>query len=428
MNTPPVAGTARDLHTSPRVMRARPLKTLITNTVLFVGSSVLAICLGELALWAGNADWTASFTTQDRDLGWALRPGAEGWFLDEGRAHVRINSHGMRDRDRSRAKPSETVRVAVLGDSTTESLQVDLDRTWPALVEQKLASCAALHGKNVEVLNFGVSGYGTAQELLQLRQRGWAFEPDVVLLAFFPGNDLFNNVRALNPTNPNHAPYFIVRDDKLFLDDAFREMPELADAYIARRNLLGDLMNHSRMLRGAYHAYLGVSMKNEEPIDRDRLGLSSDDEATLFYLPPSHPKSRPQMEDAWRVSESLIQTMRDEVHAHGARFWMTAMTAGRQVHEDPEERAAFAHSLAIGSLDYPNRRLQAFAAREQIPYIDQLGPLGAYATTQHIALHGFPNALMNDGHLNDYGHAVVAAVIAQELCSRAFELDPGAAL
>src|SRR2546426_8189504 len=44
----------------------------------------------------------------------------EGWYRKEGVSYVRINSDGLRDREHSKSKPADTVRVAVLGDSYSE--------------------------------------------------------------------------------------------------------------------------------------------------------------------------------------------------------------------------------------------------------------------------------------------------------------------
>ena len=46
----------------------------------------------------------------------------------------------------------------------------------------------------------GVSGYGTASEYLWYREVGRQFHPDVVLLSFYPGNDVRNNSPTLEPT------------------------------------------------------------------------------------------------------------------------------------------------------------------------------------------------------------------------------------
>ena len=73
------------------------------------------------------------------------------------------------------------------------------DQTFCAALERALEDSLRPIGKRVEVLNFGVSGYGTAQELLMLRHYAWSYEPDAVILAFFRGNDPRNNSAELEP-------------------------------------------------------------------------------------------------------------------------------------------------------------------------------------------------------------------------------------
>src|SRR5260370_37483911 len=63
-------------------------------------------------------------------VGWSGRPGAERVYLDEGGAEGRISSAGVRDRERMAVKPRDVWRVAVLGDSYIEALQVAEDRRF----------------------------------------------------------------------------------------------------------------------------------------------------------------------------------------------------------------------------------------------------------------------------------------------------------
>ena len=65
------------------------------------------------------------------------------------------------------------------------------------LARELPATCPSLAGRRVEIVNFGVSGYGTSTEWIALQREGWAYQPDLVLLAFFSGNDLRNNVFEL---------------------------------------------------------------------------------------------------------------------------------------------------------------------------------------------------------------------------------------
>lgn len=117
------------------------------------------------------------FYTTDYYCGFALQPGVEGHYQKEGESYVRINSDGLRDREHAKAKPADTVRIAVLGDSLSEAMHLPAELAFWSLLERKLQECNAFPGKQVEVINFGVSGYGTAQEAIppHVTLKGWAY-------------------------------------------------------------------------------------------------------------------------------------------------------------------------------------------------------------------------------------------------------------
>src|SRR5262249_54690346 len=134
------------------------MKRLLVSCTLVAASLLVAAFAAELLLRADG--FSAPIWYQpDAHLGWSLRPGAEGWYTREGRAYAAINSAGFRDREHATAKPPGTFRIAVLGDSVPEALQVELRDTFWWRLQEKLRGCAALAGREVEVLNFGVSGY-----------------------------------------------------------------------------------------------------------------------------------------------------------------------------------------------------------------------------------------------------------------------------
>ncbi len=91
------------------------------------------------------------------------------------------NALGYRDREHRLAKTASTYRIAVLGDSIAAGQRVArYEDTFPAVLEELLT----VRGLPSEVLNFGVSGYNTEQEVETLVERGLRFEPDLVLVAY----------------------------------------------------------------------------------------------------------------------------------------------------------------------------------------------------------------------------------------------------
>ncbi len=103
-----------------------------------------------------------------------------------------INAQGFRDVvNYSYAKPAGTLRVLVLGDSHTLGYEVRQDATFSEVMKRRLTA----QGIAVEVLNTGVSGFSTAEELAFLENEGVRYDPDLVVLGFYR-NDFEDNLKA----------------------------------------------------------------------------------------------------------------------------------------------------------------------------------------------------------------------------------------
>jgi len=133
-----------------------------------------------------NHELTGHRYLYDETLGWKNIP---NWSATTFSRRLTINSRGLRDRECDLAKPEGVVRVLVLGDSFVWGYGVSDEEVFTERLESKLIA----NGAKVEVLNTGVSGWGTDQQLLFLERDGFDYEPDVVVLAFFIYNDPGNN-------------------------------------------------------------------------------------------------------------------------------------------------------------------------------------------------------------------------------------------
>src|ERR1700687_5059060 len=94
----------------------------------------------------------------------------------------------MRDVEHTIAKPAGVYRIALLGDSATEGLQVPFDATYGREIERIYAA----HGIKAEVLNFGCSGYSTGQEVLQFEREVAQYKPDLSILLYNRGDSMEN--------------------------------------------------------------------------------------------------------------------------------------------------------------------------------------------------------------------------------------------
>ncbi len=102
------------------------------------------------------------------------------------------NDAGLRDaRNFAYEKPRGVLRVLVLGDSHTLGYEVRQEATYAAVLERYLAS----RGAPAQVMNAGVAGFGTAEELVYLVAQGHRYKPDVVVLGF-SSSDFADNRRS----------------------------------------------------------------------------------------------------------------------------------------------------------------------------------------------------------------------------------------
>jgi len=189
---------------------------LIFYTLLIGACAEAVVRLTHSAPPPGNSSWF--WRVPDPVTGWSHIPNSSGRSFDplyEYDASVTINSRGIRGAESlGYAKPEGVYRVLLLGDSFVEALQVNDAETYG---EQLRALLEAELGQPVEVVNAGVSGFGTDQELLWLREEGVKYAPDLVLLAVYPHNDFMNNAEVLESANRGaiNKPFFALVDGKL---------------------------------------------------------------------------------------------------------------------------------------------------------------------------------------------------------------------
>lgn len=344
----------------------------------------------------------------DPALGWVPRPNFAGWFTKEGRAFVSVNSAGLRDAEHTPDKPAGVYRIAVLGDSYSEAMQVPVERAYWALLPKRLEACGFQPGKRIEVLNFGVSGYGTAQEYVMLRSRAVRYQPDLVLLQFTNGNDVKDNSFVLE--EDRNRPFFRYKQGKLVMDSSFAASPSFHNRTSETFGLLRELADHSRLVQ------LARAMRERwrtAPAGAQPAGI----EEGLDRAPLTPPRDA-RWDEAWRITEALILSIRDYAERHGARFMMMSVPFAIQVHPDAQLREALRAKLGVPDLFYPDRRLAEFAKRSGVLIVPLSPEMQRYAQATGTFLHGFPDGRPGFGHWNQAGHDLAATLIARQLCGQ----------
>lgn len=392
------------------------ISALLKNSALVVASLLFGLLLIELMLRL--LGWSFPlFAQPDRDLGWSFRPGLSGWSTHENTAHVRMNRFGFRGPDWSGLPESQTIRIAMLGDSFLDSSNLADADALTSVIEREIKACPALGKRQIEILNFGVSGYGTAQQYLQLQQKVTAFRPDVVLLAFYAGNDVMNNSRALSVEGQKTKPYFVeTPDGGLQLDMSFR------DSGAFRRETASDwrrqAVNHSYLLQALKQIAQRkpvipkpLEFSNSADLQPQLTGLRP--EAIELYSAPANETWR----SAWAVTEKLLFQMRDWSRQKDIGFGLVIIPDPIQVLTGEDRRDANARSIKAADLDYPVSRLVQFSAQNDLATLSLLDPFRNYADREKVFLYGFPPKL-GSGHLNANGNQVAGKLISDWLCGR----------
>lgn len=145
----------------------------------------------------------------DPRRGWRHIAGGEDLFVKLGtRQLVRINSHGLREREIPYEKPEGLFRILVIGDSSVVGFEVPQETVFTRVMEDRLREA----GHRVEVINGGHRGYGTDQALLFLMDDGVRYEPDLVLYKW-TANDLEDNVTVHRPFRKYGKSWFDLDED-----------------------------------------------------------------------------------------------------------------------------------------------------------------------------------------------------------------------
>ena len=401
-------------------------RLLFAKVVLVIVGVIAGLLVAEAGLRLYGFNYFNPYIV-DQDLGHSLRPNAEGWWNREGLTYVKINSQGFRDREHSVAKPPDTFRIAILGDSFAEAFQVPSEKTFWSVIEAKLQQCPQTAKKKVEVLNFGVSGFSTARELILLRNRVWQYSPDLVILLVTIANDIRDNSPRLNAYSGQPLPYFIFRDGNLVLDDSRVAARNRTLIFRLQKSFVGNLYHwlqaHVRILGLIYAVREGNQStrlsKGDKPDSSDPGGGNEPGLDQEVY----RPSATPEWEEAWRITEALILKMRDEVQVRGAKFLVVTGSSGIQVSPDATARKAFMNSLGISTLFYPDERIKSLGQAAGFDVLNLAPSLYEYASANGVFVHGTAET-GGRGHWNQTGHRLAGEIIANEIC-RANQVSGG---
>src|SRR5262249_20768778 len=152
--------------------------------------AVASVCVATAVIFGGAEwyfrscfGWDATgqqpiWTIFDERRGWTLKPGDYS-YVDLAvfrRVHVSINNLGLRNAPVSLKVPEGVERISVIGDSFVFATPLEEGEGFTQRLQRLL-------GSSREVVNVGVPGYGTGQEMLLIEDLvGRGYEPGSMIL------------------------------------------------------------------------------------------------------------------------------------------------------------------------------------------------------------------------------------------------------
>ena len=380
-------------------IRSKSGRVALTNIAAFF----LVVALFELGgqIYAAfHPGYAVLYMEPDPDLGWRPVPNfrytwtGHHWYAIDFSAPIVTNAMGYRDLSAKEEKPADTVRVALLGDSLVEALQVPYEGTAGHLLEERLnaqpplgASAASLPGgpgasaaqRHYEVLNFGVSCYGVGQDLVSWEKTVSRFHPDWAFVYIarlhldrtiqHDETGYFTSTQGLSL---KIRPVYRL-DGETLVHEPPRDTDELArlQARTMERDFHGGRI--ARRAPGCFCDQFALLLQR-----------AAGRAMSLLHRSGSGPED-PERENAVRVGLAVLDRLASEVRSTGARF---AVVDTCVYHARGDEDLS--------------RRLETYCREHGIGYLS-LSP--ALIASRR---RGEPTAWIFDGHFNERGNRIFA--------------------
>ncbi len=274
-----------------------------------------------------------------------FEPEGEAYTRFRGKPHAldwgfRLNSLGFKDSEFNLEK-GDSYRILALGDSFGFAV-VPYPHAYLTVLEDQMKG----NGFDVEILNMGIPATGPMQYYSLLGKEGMVYQPDLVLVSFFIGNDF--DVTPKSETRPvgwGHSYLY------QFLKYALDIRPELG----AR----------------VYHEGAGYCDTCSTLKDEKYLKLATG--RSLIYRQFS-PKRREKFQRQLAGSIDYLERMQRLCADSGCKLAVVLIPDELQI--DPELEAAVREAAGVTDrepswdLELPNRLLGAALAGLNIPYLD----------------------------------------------------------
>lgn len=357
----------------------------ISILITFVCLTVLEMAMIILEPWVFKG-----FYQYDSDLGFRVRPYANS-----------TNRFGFNDEDYPLQKPDNTIRILVLGDSFNWA--GGRDKNYAAVLKKTFQHENVT--PPVEVINAGYPMMSTPQELMILKKYGLEYQPDVVVLGFFAGNDF---------TDGDPDIKRIIVNDTYFEIDRRRELTIFGYPVVPTSRLVSFVKQKyviwKEFNRGEQSSLQVDTGKKDGTFGRERF-LEIERDRLKFCNLDLHRLGT--FDRHVKLIFDSLSAMQDLLEARKIKLLVAIYPDEFQVDEGLLNRVLERYGLSGEDFDVelPQKLLHKFLDSRGIPYVDLLDEFKSQGKNGGLYVP-------RDTHWNDKGNELAASILFSHLRER----------
>ncbi len=304
----------------------------------------------------------------------------------------RTNAVGFRGPEWPLGRQPGIHRVAILGDSFIASEAVEVEETLNHKLHQLLVTRVA-SGDAWEVMNFGIAGSSTADQLALYQNVVRRYKPDIIVIGYGTGTDVVDNSREL--ASHVRVCFRLSADGRLQRDNSPPGNPGFSDAV-------------SRLS----HFYVWQKSRSNRLIKEVRKGVQQPSRIDWIFDQQESEK----MTRAWKLTAAILEQLDREANRDGCKLVVMAVPCAIQVYEDSADQLA-GRLPPASHFDplYPTQRLMEICAKREILCLSMVEDFRRRAPSRLSTRQEEWLFFNGVGHLNHAGQRAAAENLFQFL-------------
>ncbi|GEM_PF-1293552 len=311
-----------------------------------------------------------------------------------------------------------TKRIAAIGDSFVEAVEVPRSRNHAYLLQERLKQISP----EWAVLGLGTFGTSPANHIDVLEYAQRHFKPKEAIIYVYLGNDISENIPHVKDSASSSLIYYDLDEQNRLVPnpvsmahrDHFKRVLELSHqpflfslpilfyshCMILQSGLsLRDTLARRRLI-AARMAASAADAKAPGELEFVKIGIDPEPFAT---------NQNQAVKQAFRVVEAELEQCRQLCDGYGIRFRVVLIPAFPRIFYETQKGRDW--TMKIGNYDFlgPERELREFLEAQQIPLL----ALGSYFQSRKLDVDEIRSLYLSDGvgHFSEKGHRFCADAV-----------------